>query len=91
MLLKFIFLSQLFIEYIIGVSNEKQFIEEFNFNNLINDVISLNKKIEKYIEAKNIVNNDFMIFFCDTLFNLFKNKSSLKEKDKIEKEIGNLY
>ena len=63
MLLKFIFLSQLFIEYIIGVSNEKQFIEEFNFNNLINDVISLNKKIEKYIEAKNIVNNDFMFFF----------------------------
>ena len=88
--LKFIFFSQLFIEYIIGVTIEKNFIEEFNFNNLINVLISLNKKIEKYIEAKNITYNDFMIYFCDTLFNLFKNKDCLKEKDKIEKEIGNL-
>ena len=88
--LKFIFLSQVFIEYIIGVTTEKEIIAEFNFNNLINDLIGLNKKIEGYIESKNINYNDFMSYSCDTLFNLLKNKDCLKEKDLLINEISNL-
>ena len=87
--LKFMFLSQIFIEYIIGATTENEIIAEFNFNNLINDLIGLNKKIEEYINSKKLNYGHFMSYIFDSLFNLFSNKDCIKEKDLILEEIKN--
>ena len=88
--LKFIFLSQVFVDFMIGATNENEIISEFNYNNLLNDIIGLNTNIEKFISSKNINYGDFMNYSCDMLFNLLKNKDCTKEKEKILKEISKL-
>ena len=88
--LKFIFLSQTYIEYIIGAATESEITSEFNYNNLLDDIIGLNNKLEKFMSTKNINYSDFMNYSCDTLFNLLKNRDCIKEKERIKKEISNL-
>ena len=87
--LKFMFLSQIYIEYIIGATTENDIIAEFNFNNLINDVIGLNKKIEDYINSKDLNYGDFISYIFDSLFNLFSKKDCIKERGLIQQEIKN--
>ena len=86
--LKFMFMSQTYIEYIIGATTEKEIIAEFNYNNLLEDIISLNNKLEQFISSKNINYGEFMNYICDTLFNLLKNKDCIKERERIIKEIS---
>jgi len=86
--LKFMFLSQTCIEYMIGVTTENEIIAEFNHNNLLEDIIALNNKLEQFITSKKINYSDFMNYICDTLFNLFKDKDCVKEKERILKEIS---
>ena len=88
--LKFMFLSQIYIEYIIGVTTENEIIAEFNYNNLLEDIIALNNRLEQFLSSKNINYSDFMNYICDTLFNLFKNRDCIKEKERIIKEISTL-
>ena len=88
--LKFIFLSQTYIEYIIGAATASDITSEFNYNNLLDDIIGLNNKLEKFMSTKNINYSDFMNYSCDTLFNLLKNRDCIKEKERIKKEISNL-
>ena len=88
--LRFVFLSQIYIEYIIGSTTENEIIAEFNYNNLINDLIGLNKRIEDFITKKKIPYSEFMSYAFDTLFNLIENKDCFKEKGKILEELTNL-
>ena len=60
-----------------------------SFNNLINDVIGLNKKIEDYINSKELNYGDFMSYIFDSLFNLFSKKDCIKERGLIQQEIKN--
>ena len=84
--MNYMFLSQLFIEYILSTDEERNF-EEFNFDTLFNEVIELNKKIEEYITSKKISLHDFTLNTFDTLFKLFKDVDCIKNKDKITSEI----
>ena len=77
--LRFIFLSQLYIEYKI----ENEIFDEFKINNLFDDLIDLYKRIEEYIKSKNINYTEFMNYSCDALFNLIENIDCLLEKNKI--------
>ena len=86
--LKFIFLSQIFIEYKIGIITNDEIIKEFNSVNLLDNLIELNKKIEEYLNKNNINYNYFIN--CETLFKLLKNIDCIKEKDKLYKNISYL-
>ena len=97
--LRFIFLSQIFIEYKISITNENEIKNEFNsgkknsrFNvdDIFNIMINLDKNLEKYIISKNIDYNYFLNYSSDNLYNLFKNNDFLIEKDKIWKVLNNL-
>ena len=79
---KFIFLSQIFIEFEIGVIEFNEIIE-LNPDTLLNKLICLNKKIEQFIKTKNINYNHFINYLCEKLFNLIKNNDLIKEKNKI--------
>ena len=84
--MNYMFLSQLFIEYILSTDEERNF-EEFNFDTLFNEVIELNKKIEEYITSKKISLHDFTLNSFDTLFKLFKDVDCIKNKNKITSEL----
>ena len=84
--LKFVFLSQIFIDYIIGLITKDELIQEFNSDNILDNLINLNKNIEDYLNTKNIHYNHFIN--CEILFNLIKTTDCIKEKDKIYKYIS---
>ena len=86
--LKFMFLSQIYIDFQIGATTEQEIIYEFNYNNLLSDIIDINNKLERFINSKNINYCDFMNYICDTLFNLLKNRDCINEKQRILKEIS---
>ena len=89
--LKFIFLSQVIIEYKIGITSSMEIINEFIFNNLneidenylFNSLFEKEKNFEKYIKSKNIDYNDFICYAFDSLFNILQNIDCIKEKNKI--------
>ena len=88
--LKFIFLSQLYIEYIIGSVTEQEILDEFNFSNFIDSIIGLNKSLETFITSKNINYNNFMTYAFDTLFKTLKNYDCILDRNKITNEIKDL-
>jgi len=88
--LKFIFLSQVFIEYTIGSTKENELNAEFNNSNIFEILLGLNKKIEEYINSKNINYNDFLSYYSDILFKLLKAKDCIREKDAIIDELSKL-
>ena len=88
--LKFIFLSQIFIEYKTGVISEDEIIQEFKHNNIFDNLINFEKKLEKYITSKQIDYNDFLNYVSDLVYNIFKNSDCLKDKTKIGNELKNL-
>ena len=88
--LKFIFLSQIFIEYKIGIITEDEIKEELDINNIFNNLINFEKKLEKYITSKKIDYDDFLSYVCDKLFNILKNNDCLKEKNIFNNEFKNL-
>ena len=87
--LKFMFLSQIYIEYKIGIIS-KDDIMELNPDKLLNDLIDMNKKIEEFIKEKNINYNDFINYFCEKLFSLFKNTDCIRNKESIFNTISTL-
>ena len=87
--IKFIFLSQIYIEYKIGLINSND-IKELNPDTLFDNLINLNKKIEEYINAKNINYNYFLNYSCEQLFNIIKSTDCIKEKNKIYNTIREL-
>ena len=85
--LKFMFLSQIYIEYKIGIISKND-IMELNPDNLLNYLIDLNKKIEEFIKEKNIKYDDFINYLCEKLFNLVKNTDCIRNKEKIFNNIS---
>ena len=85
--IKFIFLSQLYIEYTISLVTEQEILDEFNFNNFIDSIIGLNKSLETFITSKNINYNYFMAYAFDILFNTLKNSDCVLNRDKITNDI----
>ena len=71
--IKFVFLSQIFIEYKIGIMTENEKNNEFNETNLLEVLINLNKNIEEFLDKKQKNYHDFMNYFCDYYLNLLKN------------------
>ena len=87
--IKFIFLTQIFIEYKIGLI-ESNDIKELNPDTLLDKVVRINKKIEEYISTKNINYTHFLNYSCEKLFNLIKSTDCIREKNKIFNTIKEL-
>ena len=86
--LKFIFLSQIFVEYKIGLITKEEIVKEFNSEILLQNLIDLDKKIEEYINKKNI--NYIHFINSEELSKILSNIDCIKEKDKIYNNISEL-
>jgi hypothetical protein len=87
----FVFLSQVYLEYIFDIVPENQKSEEFNNDiNIFDEIKNLNTKIEEYLESKKISYSDFMNYFCDSYLDLLTNADCLKEKSKLYNLFDNL-
>ena len=78
---KFIFLSNYYIEYKIGIINEEEKNKEFGNIDILNAIKDINEKIKNYVENKNKNYDEFMNYFCDVYCTLLKNIDCVKTKD----------
>ena len=81
-LINFVFLSQIFIEYKIGIMNEDEKINEFNDIDLLNQLINLKNNLENYLNGKKINYDDFMNYFCEYYYEFLKDFDYMKSKEK---------
>ena len=90
--LKFMFLSQIFIEYKIGLITEDKLSLDFNYTSktLFSDLINFNKNLIEFLNHKNIDYDNFMNYTLDILFKLIKNFDCLKEKDIIINQLRDI-
>ena len=86
---KYIFLSNYYIEYKIGLVTEEEKKNEFTNTDLLKNIIDLDEKMENYIKTKNLDYDDFFEYSCDFIFNSFKNNDYMKDKNKLLQELNN--
>ena len=88
--LKYIFLSQIYIEFKIDIISDDEITKEFDNNKIFDNLINFEKKLKLYLESKNIDYNDFLNYSSDTIYNILKNNDYLKEKNNLFNGFNNL-